>query len=497
VIYGMNLLKKEFSYGYYQKRDGVRQLVGLGVFFGMLAFSLYFMMQTLSQSALSDDAPYFMRPSYFSVVFLYLAVSGVGFLFYFINRFGQISFAEVYDNSWYCMAHLGYSVGAMVMTKLFAQIVSVLIVHTAGFAVTLMLTSILKFPLVAGYLISQYFVGLMNAVALLTVAMLLSMLGRDRSSAKSWLAFLALVFFLLQFPSGFFAIATDWGRMGNFLNLWTDSWYLWMMVGVAVAATMVCVRRGAHLAGMFNPPAETGAPSLTGRLPEGTVVQVQSACDNAFTRRQSRRLAAAYLPARRLNILSLLSTLLLAVVVVSMLAVNLALLAFAYASPEKETFIAGYIPYIFQSSTMQPAVQYNDIAFFEKIDGYVQVSEGDIVLFKDDAGAVQVRKILNFYADAATGEERITADITHYGDGAQQEALKTTLRKEQIYGRLVGRNRYLGVVVLFANTMLGRLLFLLIPTVLIFFSGPIFALIRQIGRAHGHGPVRAHAKSDG
>jgi hypothetical protein len=30
--------------------------------------------------------------------------------------------------------------------------------------------------------------------------------------------------------------------------------------------------------------------------------------------------------------------------------------------------------------------------------------------------------------------------------------------------------------------MLGRLLFLLIPTVLIFFSGPIFALVRQIGR---------------
>lgn len=493
----MNLLKKELSYGYYQKQDGIKQLVGLGTFFGILAFSVYFVMQTLTQSVLVDDAPYFMRPSYFSTVFLYLVVSGIGFLIYFEGKFSQISFAEVYDNSWYCMAHLKYPVWAMVLTKLFAQFVSAFIVYTTGFAVTLLLSSILKFPLVIEYLFSQYFLGLLNAVVILVLVMLLSMLSRDRASAKSWVSLWAMVIFLLQFPSGFYAIATDFSRMKNFLSMWTDSWYLWMVMGCTVVAMMICIRRGTRHANMFNPPAETGAPRLTGRLGADVRVVLSTEGDNAFIRKLAKRLEAAYQPVGRFNFVSFLSTFALIVVIVSMLSVNLVLLAFNYASPEKETAVMGFIPYIFQSTTMEPTVYYNDIAFFEKIDDYVKVDPGDIVLFKDDVGIVQVRKILDFFADEKTGEQRANADITNYVEGAAKDALKTTLARHQVYGRLVGTNRYLGVVVLFANTMIGRLLFLLIPTLLIFFSGPIFGLIRQFGKTPVSGEMGFKATKRG
>ena len=489
MIIKMNLLKKELSYGYYQKQDGLKQLVGFGTFFGMLAFSVYFVMQTLTQSVLTDDAPYFMRPSYFSTIFLYLVVSFIGFLIYFEGKFSQVSFAEVYDNSWYCMAHLKYPVWAMVLSKLFAQIVSVVIMYTTGFMVTLLLSSILKFPFVIAYLFSQYFLGLVNAVVILVLVMLFSMLGLDRSNAKSWVSFLALVIFLLQFPSGFFAIATDLNKMRNFLSMWTGSWYLWMVAGCAVAAMMVCIRRGARLANMFNPPAETGTPRLTSRLGADVRIVLKTESGNAFIRKLAKRMEAAYQPARRFNLLSFLSTFALIVVVVFMLSINLVLLAFNYASPEKETAIMGYIPYIFQSTTMEPMVYYNDIAFFEKIDDYVKVDQGDIVLYKDDVGVVQVRKILDFYQDEKTYEERANADITNYVEGAQKDALKTTLARSQVYGRLVGTNRYLGVVILFANTVIGRLLFLLIPTILIFFSGPILGLVRQFGKTPVYGEI--------
>ena len=480
----MNLLHKEFSYGYYQKRDGLRQLVGLGVFFGMLAFSLYFLMQTLSQSVLTEEAPYFMRPSYFSTVFLYLAVSYVGFLIYFTGKLEQIAFAEVYDNGWYCMAHLKYSVGAMVMTKLLAQIVSVLIVYTAGFAVTLLLSSILKFPFVPIYLISQYALGLINAVTLLVLTLLLSMLVRDRSNARSWLTFLALALFMMQFPSGFFEIATDREKMSGFGHIWTGSWYLWVVIASAAVSMVWCIHRGSRLARMFNPPQEADVPALSARLGEDVRVVVKTDSGNAAIRRQGKRLEAAYLPVRRFNLLGYMGSALLIAVIAAMLAVNAVLLAFSYASPEKETSVMGFIPYVFQSTTMEPAVHYNDIAFFEKVDQYVEVAPSDIVLYKDEVGVVQVRKVLDFYTDEA-GEARMNADITHYVEGAQKDALKTTLARSQIYGRLVGTNRSLGVVVLFANTMFGRLLFLLIPSVLIFFSGPIFGFLRQIGRAQG------------
>lgn len=488
MIYKMNLLKKELSYGYYQKQDGFKQLVALGVFFGMLAFSLYFVMQTLSQSVLSEDAAYFMRPSYFSTVFLYLVVSGVGFLIYFNSRFEQVSFAEVHDNSWYCMAHLGHPIWKMVLTKLFAQTAWIGVVHTTGFITTILLSSLLKFPLVADYLISQYVVGLVAAEAMLILAMLFSLMMRGRSNARSWLTFSSMALFAASFPTGFYALITDRERMRVIANLVTQSWYLPMLLGGMGAALIVCVQRGAHLARMFNPPAQTGAPRLTGRRGADIRVVVCMDTDSAFIRRQSRKLEAAYLPVRRINVLSIVGTFALGAVVVFMLSINLVLLALGYASPEKETSVMGYIPYIFQSTTMEPAVHFNDIAFFEKVDRYVQVVPGDIVLFKDEVNQVQVRKILDFYVDDQTGQQRINADITHYVEGAQQDALKTTLTKEQIYGRLVGVNRYMGVVVLFANTMVGRLLFLLAPTVLIFFSGPIFGFLR---RAAGHAPESA------
>jgi signal peptidase I len=357
-------------------------------------------------------------------------------------------------------------------------------VYTTGFVVTLLLSSVLKFPFVTGFLISQYALGLVDAVTLLVLTLLLSMLVRDRSSARSWLTFLALLLFALQFPSGFYRLATDRERMSDFANLWTGSWYLWAVIASAAVSMLWCIRRGSRLARMFNPPLKAEAPALSARLGEGIRVVVKTESGSAAIRRQLKRLEAAYLPVRRFNLLGFLGSALLVAVIASMLAVNAALLAFSYASPEKETSVMGYIPYVFQSTTMEPAVRFNDIAFFEKIDQYVKVAPGDIVLYKDEVGIVQVRKILDFYADEA-GEARANADITHYVEGAQKDALKTTLPRSQIYGRLVGTNRSLGVVVLFANTMFGRLLFLLIPSVLIFFSGPIFGFLKQIGRAQG------------
>jgi hypothetical protein len=308
------------------------------------AFSVYFILQTLTQSVLTDAAPYIMQPSYFSTGSLYLAVSAVGFLVYFGSRFDQISFAEVYDNSWYCMAQLGYRIGAMVLAKLFAQSVSVLIMHTAGFLVTLLLSSILKFPMVVDYLPSQYFSGAdecRNDAGRGDVSVDVTR-GPVERPLLAYLPFADPLFAAVS--SGFFAIATDRARMSDFFGLWTGSWYLWAVTGCLILALFACVRRGARLAGLFNPPAETGAPRLGARVGEGVRVVVASDSPNAFIRRQARKLEAAYHPVRRFNLLSFLSTFVLVVVIVAMLAVNLVLLVFNYASPEKETAVMGYIP---------------------------------------------------------------------------------------------------------------------------------------------------------
>ena len=55
-----------------------------------------------------------------------------------------------------------------------------------------------------------------------------------------------------------------------------------------------------------------------------------------------------------------------------------------------------------------------------------------------------------------------------------------TVAREQVYGVHTSNNRWLGAIILFANTIIGRLIFLLIPTFLIFFYEPIVDFFRNV-----------------
>jgi hypothetical protein len=44
-----------------------------------------------------------------------------------------------------------------------------------------------------------------------------------------------------------------------------------------------------------------------------------------------------------------------------------------------------------------------------------------------------------------------------------------TVARETVYGVYIGRNRWLGALILFANNIIGRIVFLMVPAVLLFF----------------------------
>ncbi len=133
---------------------------------------------------------------------------------------------------------------------------------------------------------------------------------------------------------------------------------------------------------------------------------------------------------------------------------------------------------------MEPTIKYNDIAFFEKIDGYVQVNQGDVILYKDVMGEVQVRRVNEIRLDEETSQTVYELDIDNYPPDAIPDVMKTQTTKETVYGRLVGVNRNLGAVVLFANTVVGRMLFLIVPTILIFYSTQIRRFFDKLGRGN-------------
>ena len=72
-------------------------------------------------------------------------------------------------------------------------------------------------------------------------------------------------------------------------------------------------------------------------------------------------------------------------------------------------------------------------------------------------------------------------DIDSYPPMSRPGAMIKSVEREAILGVYSGKNRWLGALVLFANTIFGRLLFLLIPVILLFYHRPITKkLLKQI-----------------
>ncbi len=493
MIYRTKFAREELSYGYFERKKNVGALIALGVFFGMLAFSIYFIFQTLTQSVLSDKASFLVEQSYHTTAMLYLAVSYIGFWVYDTIRFRMVTFSEVYENTWYGLVHQGYQLVTLVFGKLSAQLFGMLVINTAGFFTTLLMSSFLKFPLIPGYLVSLFIVSTFNCASLLVLAMASSLVIRDISNARSLFSVGTFLLFVLQIILGFFALVTDRESIQHVGALFTKSAYLYVDIALMALCTGVCIFKGSRTARLYNAPELAELPPL-GREP-GTGLVVRTEAADAGIQRAARQLSNSYQPKKGGNLLSSVMSFLLIIGVLAMFAIDAVMLAFSYASPEKETSIMGFIPYIFQSSTMEPEINYNDIAFFEVVDEYVQLNPDDIVLYKDSTEIVQVRRIVSTLTDGTTGEKMLEVDIDYYPEGSQKGILHGYVEEDAVYGRLVGVNRWLGVVVLLANSMIGRILFMLVPIILLFFSKQINDFFKHIGDPSRRG-ARAQASSE-
>ena len=240
------------------------------------------------------------------------------------------------------------------------------------------------------------------------------------------------------------------------------------------------------MARIYNRPLLRTLPLLK-RKPEGTVV-VDASADKK--NKKKNILVAETTPstgAKRWNLPAIITSIFVIAGIIAMLLINILVLAFGYASPEKETSISGVIPYVFQSHTMEPEIMYNDVAFFRKIDFQENLEIGDILLYKDSSDSVGVGQLIAFVTDPDTNEDtgELTTDILYYADERYEGMAEQTVSREKVYGVHTGNNRWFGAIVLFANTIIGRLILLLIPTFLIFFYEPIVNFFKAINQEKG------------
>ena len=483
MLYNTNIIRKEFRNSYTQQSFSYRRQISLGVFLGLLTFALYFSLQTLKESVISTAAPYLLLPSFFSTLYIYLFVSLMFNMWLFIINYEYMTLIEVRQNRWYALVQLGYSPIQLITSKILARILTQLSTYTIGYLTTLFLTSFLKFPFVTGYMVTMYLMGVLDIILLALLSLTASLFIREIYNARYMVGILSFCLILFKLVSGYYTILSDRTKMNSLANMFDLSQTAYMaVIGVLILACIaVCLVRGMTLARIYNRPLPRALPLLKQKPPGTVVVGALISRKSKSERILEAQTAPSGAPSKW-TLPAIVSSVLIIVSIAVMVLINVLVLAFGYASPEKETSISGVIPYVFQSHTMEPVILYNDVAFFRKIDFQEPLNTGDTILYKDNTGSVSVGQITGYITDpqeqAVMGD--LTTDILYYADERYRGMAEQTVSRESVYGLHIGNNRWFGAIVLFANTIIGRLILLLIPTFLIFFYEPIVSFFKTI-----------------
>ncbi len=446
MIYRDGLLKKEMRHA--ESRTGFRRRLAVGLFLGLFSFAVYFALQTLQESVVSQAAPQIMQRSFFSTITIYLYVSFIFLTGYLLVHFDNLFFSEIRRNAWYMLIQMGYRPYKMIISKLAAQGYTVFMMYVYGFAATSVLTVFIKAPFVYAYMPSLFAAGLVDLLLVTVVCMAVSLFVRKADNARYFIIFAAVLIMLLKWALGMDEVIADRAAMQSLHSFLRGSAYVPVSFGLILLGIAVCVIRAKSLSRYVN----TGTDNAV--LPEGASLGYADAATGQIK-------AAAQSRQRRHRPLDIVTTSVLLLFIGAALLLNVFIILLSTATPGSEVTIRGQIPYIFRSDTMAPSIMVNDLVFFKRIDTAYPLKEGDIVLFKFKE-AVYVERI-----SRREGDE-LTVDIDTYPADAQQGAMIKAVGRETVYGVYSGRNRWLGALILFANSIVGRIVFLLVPAVLLF-----------------------------
>jgi signal peptidase I len=465
MIYKDSFFAKEMKQAHIDKSAGKRQQIRFGLFLAVGSFAVYFVLQTLTKSVLTDAVPQFMLPSYFSTLSVYISFVYVCMAVYFLVNYRYLTFAEIRLNRWYMLVNMGFNPLTMILEKLAARAASILMVYSIGFLTTVLLTTFLKYPLVTDYMFGMYIAGFADLVLIAMVTMAASLFLRVQSTAKYVVAAMACALFIVKVVSGYNGVVTDRALMGNIVNLFTlsRSWYMVFAAALLAAClvlTVVYARKYARKYSFSFYRKDLDYPSDV-----NIVVKKGDSFKDVNK--------AAYTARMQKTLLDTAAGAVMACVIIALLAFNALVLVLSMSAPGKEAAVFGTIPYIFQSDTMQPVLMNNDLIFFKKLEPSDPAKVDDIVIYKsnDQVGISRIKKM---------DKGAITVNVDYYNPNGEADEFLEEITRGDIYGRYEGRSRWLGALILLANSVFGRLAFMLVPVLLIFYYKPIIGFFGKL-----------------
>ncbi len=347
------------------------------------------------------------------------------------------------------------------------MLLSTVFTYTLGFAFTAFMTFFLKFNFLPAYFSALYLAGLIDLFVLVTISMTVSPFIKTVANARYVILFSFVFLFFLKSKLGFFTLLTNRVAMQNIHNLFdlNRSRYLPVVVVIILVSVLVCIIKAHNLAWYYNLTDD----NYEAVLPAGQSVVL---VDDKTGRKKS--LDTGERIARCRMIFDVAVTAFLIVFIMTALSINIMILVINASTFGREVSIHGVIPYVFKSNTMKPAIMPNDLAFFDEIDGDDPITVGQIILFEENH-VIYVERVTGIgEGGSGAGEGTLfQADIDYYPPLSQPGSMIKEVKREAILGVYSGRNRWLGALILFANTIFGRLLFLLTPAILLFYHKTI------------------------
>lgn len=463
MIYRNSYFKKELRQAYTENKMGTNRKFAFALFLGLISFALFFLLQTLQESVLSDVAPEIMQPSFFSTLYIYIHMAFFLNTTYFIIYYDYLFFSEIRKNSWYLLVQMRYNPVEMIFSKFFALAYSVVWTYTVGFIFMVLLTVFLKYNFILAYMPALYLAGLIDLILISISGMTVSLYARTIVNARYLTLFSAVFILALKIISGYYTVLSNRVTMQSLYNLFdiTRSWFLPVAAAILVASGLSCVIRARNVAKYYNLPGND-LP-----VPEGVKIAYMDSGTGKW--KPARGSEKRKKSSKAFN--TAITVCLVAFICVA-LAFNILIILINASTPGSEVTIRGMIPFVFKSNTMEPAIMLNDLAYFQKIDNQYEVGVGQIIIFKEN-NVIYVERVIG-----KNGDE-LKADIDNYPPMSQTGAMLKTVPREAVIGVFSGRSRWLGALILFANTVFGRLLFLLVPTILLFYYRKILHFTKE------------------
>ncbi len=456
MIYKTGNMGKALREAYSSNKLASSRKMALGFFMGTLAFALFFMAQTMTESIFAESLPQIMQPSFFSTLTIYIHLVPVLYALYLLVYYDALLFGEIRHNSWYLLIKMDYRPAAMTRAKILSLFMSASFVYSLGFALTLFLTFFLKYSLITAYLPALYLAGLLDLWVIVSLALLISSLVKTTTYGRYLVLLSPIPLFILRSKMGFSAIISNRVIMQDIRNLVDQerSIYLFIALALILVSLLVSSLVARYRAGFYR-LAKNHYQSV---LPaDQTLVRL-----NPKTGRK-KILGDLKGQARRKKVLDALISFLLVVFILAALLFNAAILMLNATAKGKHVAIQGIIPYVFKTDTMAPEIKVNDLAFFKQYEDAQLLDVGEIILFDQDE-TMFVERIIK--REGTT----YTVDIDNYPPVPEHASMVKTVINEEIVGVYSGRSRWLGALILFANTIFGRISFLLIPAILLFFQ---------------------------